>query len=406
MSENNKKRSAEETIRGFNYQFAATILLILEAKNSHEITIEGIEDIDESSDGELIKSVQCKYYEGTKLTNSILRNIVKPMMQDHKARGKKINYYLYGYFNAQVNFPLDDEVRFRNEVLGYKSGKGSSQKIGNVADDLGFSNGEIGSFLKKLKFRYTEKYDSHRLQVEAALKIQFSCSDDEVKDFYYPLAFSKVAEIATKKSLDERKIKKSDFIKSFEAKHKILNHWLLREKGEDFFCKAMRRQFFLSLNTSPFARFFIIECDGSEDLSELKSLVLKLRNNWSSHDKSQRQAPKDRYAPYLLLRNISDETISKLFEELTAEGIKMVDGFPFKNSAFSVSHISQVQTSDNKLSLRILYTASELANVLQNIPHQTKEIYEFYSKNPFAQYRNINHIQIPIHGLSTIIKII
>jgi hypothetical protein len=402
----NRKRSAEDVIRGFNYQFAATIRKILDAKDGSEITIEGVEDIDESFNDEIIKSVQCKYYEGTKLTNSILRDIVKPMMQDHKSRNKKINYHLYGHFKERVFFPIDDPTRFKNEVLVYKSGRGSSEKIGNVANDLGFTDDDIGGFLKNLKFEYTENYDSHRLQVEVALKRQFSCNDEEVKSFYYPFASSKVAELAARKKPNERKIRKSDFLKSFEARHKLFNHWLLREKGEDSFCKAMRRKFFSQSNISPFARFFIIECNENENLSELKSLTLSLCKKWSSHDKSTRQAPKDRYAPYLLFRNIYSATIAKLLEELHSEKIKLVDGYPFRNAKFSVSHISQVQTSDNELSLRILYEDSELEDILQNITHQTKEIYEFYRKTPFAPHGKVNHVQIPVHGLSTIIKII
>jgi len=91
------KRSAEDTIKGFNYQFAATVLLILGSKHDSKITVEGIEDIDVSTDS-VTAAVQCKYYEGTKLTNSVLRDIVKPMLVDEKARVTKTR--LWPFFES------------------------------------------------------------------------------------------------------------------------------------------------------------------------------------------------------------------------------------------------------------------------------------------------------------------
>ena len=171
------KRSAENTIKGFNYQFAATVLLILESKHDSQITVEGIEDIDVSSDS-LTAAVQCKYYEGTKLTNSVLREIVEPMLVDEKARATKIHYFIYGHFKEHVDlatFPLSDPGAFRTGVLGYKKGKGDKQITGNVADDIGLTNPEIGEVLARLRFTLTENYDTHRRQVEVALENQFSC---------------------------------------------------------------------------------------------------------------------------------------------------------------------------------------------------------------------------------------
>ena len=132
-----KKRSAEDTIKGFNYQFAATVLLILASKHDSQITVEGIEDIDVSSDT-VTAAVQCKYYEGTKLTNSVLRDIVEPMLEDERARTSKIHYYIYGHFKELVDlaeFSLSDPAAFRANVLGYKKGKGVEQITGNLADD-------------------------------------------------------------------------------------------------------------------------------------------------------------------------------------------------------------------------------------------------------------------------------
>ena len=402
------KRSAEDTIKGFNYQFAATVLLILGAKNDSHITVEGIEDIDVSSDS-LTAAVQCKYYEGTKLTNSVLRHIVEPMMVDEKTRVTKIHYFIYGYFKDQVDlatFPLSDAAAFRADVLGYKKGKGEQQITGNLADDIGLTNPEIGAFLTRLHFTLTQNYEAHKRQVEAALEKQFSCSSAEVSHFYFPVAFSKVAELATKATLADRTIKKSDFLKSFGSKQQLFKHWLLHEKGEEAFCKAMRRAFFSSVNVSPFARFFVVECSGNEMPDELKSVALTLCHKWSSHKKSAKQAAKDRYAPYLLFRSASPASILELLEELHSENIKFVDGFPFKSAMFSVAHVSQPQTAENAISLRVLYDTAQLDHVLVNLSGQTKEIFEFYRSSHLPTNNKIRHVQIPVRNLSTVTQTI
>ena len=402
------KRSAEDTIKGFNYQFAATVLLILKSKNDSQITVEGIEDIDVSSDS-VTSAVQCKYYEGTKLTNSVLRDIVEPMLVDEKARSTKIHYFIYGHFKEQVDlstFPLSDAGAFRADVLGYKKGKGEKQIIGNVADDIGLTNPEIGAFLARLSFTLTEDYGAHKRQVEVALEKEFSCSSSEVAHFYYPVAFSKVAEIATKATLPERTITKADFLKAFKAKQQLFKHWLLHEKGEEAFCKAMRHAFFSPVNISPFSRFFVVECSGGETLAELKSVALRLRTQWSSHKKSAKQASKDRYAPYLLFRDASPATFTDLLTELHSENIRFVDGFPFKGAVFSVAHISQPQTADNAISLRLLYDGAELYRVLANLGGQTKEIFEFYRSSHLPLNDKVRHVQIPFRHLSSVTQII
>ena len=133
-----RSRSAEATIKGFNYQFDASIKLLLDADLLDEATVEGIEDID-VSDGDSVKAVQCKYYEGTSLTNSTLRVIVKPMIEDDHSRTSKITYFIYGYFRTKNEFPLDDTARFKAEVLTYTKTIKGKKVVNNIADELNLS---------------------------------------------------------------------------------------------------------------------------------------------------------------------------------------------------------------------------------------------------------------------------
>lgn len=72
--------------------------LILLPKNSDFITVESIEDIDRSIDGETT-AIQCKYYEGTNYTPSVIGEPIRLMLTHYKENpnftGK---YYLYGHY--------------------------------------------------------------------------------------------------------------------------------------------------------------------------------------------------------------------------------------------------------------------------------------------------------------------
>jgi len=65
-------RSANETIKGYFYQFDYSILKLLELNElEDEIVIECIEDVDISSENNYI-AIQCKYYEGTEYNHSVI----------------------------------------------------------------------------------------------------------------------------------------------------------------------------------------------------------------------------------------------------------------------------------------------------------------------------------------------
>ncbi|NJM13106.1 MAG: hypothetical protein HC889_15690, partial [Synechococcaceae cyanobacterium SM1_2_3] len=101
----NENREACATIRGYNYQFDATITAILGLSGEDTLVIEGLEDFDinRSNSSDLF---QCKYYAAQKLTNSVLRDAVLPMLKDFVSRDRKNGfdriYHLYGYFKEST----------------------------------------------------------------------------------------------------------------------------------------------------------------------------------------------------------------------------------------------------------------------------------------------------------------
>lgn len=400
-----KTRSAEATIKGFNYQFDASIRVILEAGDDEAITLEGLEDIDVTK-GQSVKSIQCKYYEGTKLTNSILREIVEPMLKDYKSRQSKITYFIYGYFNQRNEFPLNDASKFKTEVLSYtKLGKDKKRIHRNAADDISLSMADLESFLRCLKFEYTKKYDPHKDAAIDDLRQAKNCSIDEVKGLYYPNAFTLVSDLATKRTAAERTITKADFLSKIDSKHIIFNHWLLREKEEATYCRMMRRNFFTQTNISAYARFFSIECSGSEPLHEIKELVTLLGRKWSSSDRI-RLEPSNRYAPYLILRNCTPEKLAELKTELYRENFCFIDGYPFNGADFTVAHIHSDQTKEHRISVRILNDEDELKLALDSMKTRTRQLYEFFRHTHLEIVPDCKNVRIPITSISMIRNII
>jgi len=399
-----RSRSAEATIKGFNYQFDASIQLILDADLHDEATVEGIEDVD-VSDGNSVKAVQCKYYEGTSLTNSVLREIVKAMLEDDQSRTSKITYFIYGYFRTKNDFPLDDAVRFKAEVLTYTKTIEKKKVANNVADDLNLSTAELESFLERLKFTYTRKYGPHKDAVIDSLRDEMNCSLDEAKSLYYPNAFAFVADLATKPTTAARTVTKERLLAEIDAKQVIFNHWLLRDKEDTVYCRTMRRNFFTQTNISPYARFFIIECSGSESVHELKEIVLAIGNKWSSCRK-RRLKPRDRFAPYVLLRNCDSTKLTTLKVELFDTGESFVDGYPFNGSAFTPDHIHSNQTDEFRVSLRILANEAELRSAISSMTNRTREVYQFFNGDRLSIQKDIKHVQIPITSVTMVTNII
>ncbi|MBS6397607.1 MAG: hypothetical protein KH452_10745 [Clostridiales bacterium] len=93
-----KDRSAVSTLKGYFYQFDFTILQLLKLEHmTDKIMVEGIEDVDVTSADNKI-AIQCKYYEGTEYSHSVISEAVKYLLVDfaeRKNNGKNKKIILY-----------------------------------------------------------------------------------------------------------------------------------------------------------------------------------------------------------------------------------------------------------------------------------------------------------------------
>ena len=398
-----RSRSAEATIKGFNYQFDASILSIIGSTEGQDIVIEGVEDVDLVSD-KSFTAIQCKYYEKTSLTNSVLREIIEPMLKDYLQRSDKIDYRIYGHFKSVSDFELKDEQVFKKSVLKYSKIIAKKKVEKNLADDLKMNLPDIKGFLKQLKIECTSKYTEHKESVVKAIQEAKDCSLEEALSIYYPNAFTLVSELATKNSKGDRTISKESFLNQIDSKQVIFSRWQLEAMEVEKYCKAKRKHFFTQTNISPYARFFIIESIEGDSVAQVSETLQAIAKKWSTH-KKRRMQQKDRYAPYILIRSSEETTLKKIKKQLFDDKIGFVDGYPFKESDFEPEFIQKKQTSENQLSLRILNSEEELNTIIENTS-QTKEIYEFFHSTRMQCIKHCKHIQMPITSLSMLTKII
>jgi len=388
-----RSRSAEATIRGFMYQFDATILKILEAKTKESIVVEGIEDVDVLG-ADRVEAIQCKYYEGTSLTNAVLREIVKPMLRHFKTEVRGISYFIYGHFKSTHDFPLDDPAKFKSEVLAYTK----KDVAGNVADDLEITTSKLGEFLKCLNFEYTGSFDEHQAKVATQLEDVLNCSADEISCLYYPNAMSVVESLAVQSNDANRIITKKKFLQRINVKKILYSRWCLEEEGREKFFKKVKKQHFSPLNVLPLNRFLIIEVSDQTKLSDLKSVLLRVGKSLSTASKGRRT--RDRFAPFVCIRNLAGSDFVSLKNKLYGEGHRFVDGFPFRDASFQFCDLLLPQTEENKLAFR--FVDEELLDDAIGRVTGTKEVYEFFHSQPMKEREDVKHIQIPMKEVNDI----
>jgi hypothetical protein len=94
-----------QIIRGYIYQFDASIFALLNANPNEKFTIEGIEDFDHFSSDQMVLHSQIKYYSSKGLTNATIRDTLLPMLEnfltlDPERRSKK-KFKIYGHFKGE-----------------------------------------------------------------------------------------------------------------------------------------------------------------------------------------------------------------------------------------------------------------------------------------------------------------
>jgi hypothetical protein len=401
-------RQAIDTIKGYFYQFDYTIKQILEQRDvDNEITIEGVEDVDVKTATE-VTAIQCKYYEKTEYNHSVMAEPIRLMLKDFKERkdlGKEtVKYKLYGHYNnGQHKLVLPLTIDFlKKHFLTYKENKVEIV----FHNELGLSDKELEEFISILEVDINaKKYDEQMQEVLAYLSSLFECSSGEASFFYYNNCLRIIKELAAKDIFDKRKISKQHLIRTLrENKKHVFNDWYIAFIGKENYLKYLKKNYFTTLNTSPFARFFLIEIPtDTYKRQEVKEVLLLIIKNWS---KTTRRDV-SRFSPDILLFGIENKEFDELRLELYHEGVRINDGHSFAGSAFNPQEIIKSPLVDERC-LKWVNNIELLDTVFSELKNSTKLVYQFYFGTPF--YSNsrpdVNDINIQIELLTDIKSLI
>ena len=400
-------RTAIDTIKGYFYQFDYAIAKLLElGQDADSIIIEGIEDVDIRTATEET-AVQCKYYAKTEYNHSVIAKPIR-LMLDHykeviKGTKQRVNYKLYGYFQSgqtKLILPIDSTF-VKDHFLTYTENKLKHYHH----TKLSLTDAELDDFISLLDIDISAlEYQAQVSKISTLLMNQFDCKAFEAEHFFYNNALKVIKDIAVEGNKAKRKISKSAFLAKINFKRVLFNEWFVTYKGEAKLFAGLRSKYFTGLNTSPFERFFIIEVPITNySRAELKDLMLTISKKWS---KLSAREPLP-FCPYIYLHGILPNELVELKKEFFSEGFTFIDGFDFNGSAFNPRSISKSASINNSIKLKIL-DELDYIDLTVNETSKTKEIYQFYNRNPFfdISYTNVKQAQIQFSKLADIKKII
>ncbi len=294
-------RTATDTIRGYFYQFDLAILTLLQLEDdAHEITIEGIEDVDVKKATEEI-AIQCKYHSKIEYNHCAIAKPIRLMLNHFRqvlnGKEKKIKYLYFGHFKSgHEKFPPSITLDFlKLNLLTHKKDKVEYKHY----EELKLSDEELTAFLETLEIEINAKsYEEQLKEIFTSLKNQnyFNCDDFEAENFYYNNALKIISNLAKENDLANRRITKKDFLKQINSKQVLFHKWFVQYKTKKKLLSDIRSKYFSEYNSSPFERFFLVEVNPNDYLrSDLKSIIHLVSKKYSQLSTNN----PDSFCPYV-----------------------------------------------------------------------------------------------------------
>lgn len=403
MTEEALQREATATIRGYIYQFDATILRLLELSPNEALTIEGVEDFDVTSESN-VEFSQVKYYASQKLTDAVLRDAILPMLKGflslpNTARLGK-TYILYGHFKEAGRGSKSTDLAELQRILirtTYEeiAGRRKAQSRG-LQLELKASDADLAAFSACLSIRLVDDYQTHKDFVISKLSSIMRISNVEARSYTYPTALTLVSDLASTSLVSSRTITGQDFKKLIQTKTALYNEWMLREEGEAAYCRHLKQVYFSSLNIDNDERFFVLSGMKSFPTSDLINVARWLVEKWSSYSISRKPNP-DRYAPYLYIPDIPPALLIEIKRSFDDDGLILLDGHKYNGAAFDPIAIQEPQTKTRRIAVRFIETQEQLIEVIDSMRKQKKKlIVQMYVDNMHKMPDNIRHIAMPV----------
>lgn len=376
------------------------------ANDTDSISIECVEDIDLRTASD-VTAVQCKYYAKSEYNHSVIKEAVMYMLshfREVKAGTKQeMSYVIRGHYASgqeKLNAGIDVEFLKKNFLTH------TTDKVKRYHHtELSLDDADLEKFLTRLTVDINAlEFDKQFQAVVCQLKAAFGCTSFSAEFFYYNNALRVIRELAIRPNPADRTITKKAFLESVNTSSILFNEWFVQKKGKKLHLAALRKEYFTSLNVSPFERFFLIEIDPvSYSREELKELVFILSKKWSKTSKLEPNS----FCPYLFVQGIPENELRALKKELSLEGFKFVDGYDYQGADFSASSIGQKATYSNGTRIKILNSLGNLNEAVSAIT-KTRKIYQFHLGQSYFELVNpsVSHVKIQVEQLSDIKEII
>jgi hypothetical protein len=206
---NQKSRDADATIKGFEYQFLMTqkrLLEDLKAGKTTTFVIEGVEDLDVLSTNTELQ--QYKYYEKTRVTNSVLQKPIAYMYCHWKKnKNKKFKYKIFIYDSQQSDIKLTSlEIA---DILKLTNAQKIREK--NLGEEK-LSENEVSIFSQSFSIEEVESFQVEETAVINLVSNALHKSLSSSKCLYLPLISQYIHSIAIRESIDDRTISLANFL--------------------------------------------------------------------------------------------------------------------------------------------------------------------------------------------------
>lgn len=379
-------------IKGFEFQIDKTILEIL--NTDVDVSLENIQDINTDSIVIQVKYKETQYYSDNKIREPVLQ-----LIEEFKKDSTK-QYKLFCYFSGKDEGEENVDIARLNSILTLSTGK--TKKAIKLNDRITAIDDNVkNDFIDKFFISYSKDYQLQFSDIIKKFKDDFfnGCSDDEAV-FYYSNATNLLRKIVIDNiDTTQRICSKNKLITYLKDGQKLIFDSSFREyKGEEEYFKFVKKKYFTFSNIDDFERFIIVEVTGKDSVSDIKEVVLKIKNKFYKEYKKEIKSG----APYIYLKNIDDISILNLKTELLSEGCLFKDGHDFYNAEFFLKTIKEHSTKENKIRLKFLNKFEDLESLIAEGLDKTKQIYQFFITDQVEVASDIKHIKIKVNGLSEI----
>lgn len=383
-------------IKGFEFQIDKTILEILDTED--DVSLENIQDINTDS-----IVIQVKYKETQEYSDNKVREPVLQLIEEFKKDRLK-KYKLFSYFSDKSE--CDETInRARLDSILTLS-KGNSKEAKKINERINsIDNNDKNDFLKVFSISYSKNYQEQFSQVLNKIKYDiFIGSSDDEAIFYYSNATNYLRKIVINTTDTKLRVcSKNKLINHLTNGKKLIFDSSFRQyKGDGEYFKFVKKRHFTFSNIDDFERFFIIEAIGSENLSDIKEVVFKIKDKFYKKFKTCIKSG----APYIFLRNFDEKFLLQLKTELLADGFIFKDGHDFYNAEFFSKTLREYSTIENNICLKFINKFDNLEKIVAENLGKTKQLYQFFITDPIEVTSDIKHVKIKINNLSEIYYII